>query len=249
VTRPTISLISIGIAAIALLVVFRLVGERPVRSGERSAQTSPSTQPSASPQIPPSTRAPAAAQATPAGDAGIRRFVIVPEESTVTYRVAETLFREGNRLNMAAGVTKAVRGEIRVNRADPRQSSVGPITVDISQFRSDSARRDQAIRERWLESARFPTALFTPTSIRGLPPTYRDGQELPLQISGNLKVRDVVRPVTFDATMKVAGGTLTGTAKAAVKMTDFGFDPPSILGILRAENEVAIEFAITARAQ
>jgi hypothetical protein len=55
--------------------------------------------------------------------------------------------------------------------------------------------------------------------------------------------------VTFDATMKVVGNTLTGTAAAAVKMTDFGFEPPSILGVLRAENDVAIEFTITARAR
>jgi polyisoprenoid-binding protein YceI len=231
VTRSTVSLISVGIAAIALLVVFQFIGEPPVSSNERSAAPAPT------------------AQAMPAGGAGIQRFVIVPDESTVTYRVAETFIREGNRLNTAVGVTRTVRGEVRVNRADPRQSSIGPITVDISRFSSDSERRDQAIRDRWLESARFPTAQFTPRAIRGLPSTYRDGQELRLQIAGNLKVRDVVRPVTFDAVMTVTGNTLTGTAKAAVKMTDFGFDPPSILGILRAENDVAIEFAITARAQ
>ena len=239
-TRSTVSLIAVGIAAIALLVVFQYVGGSPADSAAQVPATA---------QIPTTAPSPVAAPPSPAGAAGVQRFVIIPEDSTVTYRVAETFFREGNRLNTAVGVTKAVRGEIRVNREDPRLSSIGPITVDISQFRSDSQRRDQAIRERWLESARFPTAQFTPTSISGLPSAYRDGQELHLRIAGNLKIRDVVRPVTFDAAMKVSGTTLTGTARAAMKMTDFGFDPPSILGILRAENDVAIEFAITAHAQ
>lgn len=236
--RSTAGLIAVGIAAIALLVAFQFIGEPPVSSNEGSSSA-----------LPPAPQPSATTQAAPTGGTGVLRFVIVPEDSTVTYRVAETFIREGNRLNTAVGVTKVVRGEVRVNRADPRQSTVGPITVDISQFRSDSERRDGAIRDRWLESARFPTAQFTTTAIRGLPSTYRDGQELKLQISGTLKVRDVVRPVTFDATMKVAATTLTGTATTTVRMTDFGFDPPSILGILRAENDVTIEFAITARAQ
>lgn len=245
-TRSTVSLITVGIAAIALLAVFQFIGASPAGS---AAQVPATTRIPATTQVPETAQVPAPAPPSPVGAAGVQRFVIVPEDSTVTYRVAETFFRDGNRLNTAVGITKAVRGEVRVNRADPRLSSIAPIAVDISQFRSDSRRRDQAIRDRWLESARFPTAQFTPTSISGLPSAYRDGQELQLRIAGNLKIRDVVRPVTFETVMTVSGTALTGTARAAVKMTDFGFDPPSILGILRAENDVAIEFAITARAQ
>ncbi|MDR7523011.1 MAG: YceI family protein [Armatimonadota bacterium] len=179
--------------------------------------------------------------------AALLRFVIVPAESSVTYRVAEVFLNEGNRLNIAVGVTSAVRGEILVDRARPANSRIGVITVDISQFRSDSARRDNAIRTRWLESARFPLAEFTPTSIQGLPETYQDGRELSLQVVGNLKVRDVTRPTTFAVTLKLDGETLTGTATTTIRMTDFGFDPPSILGILRAENEARLEFRFTAR--
>jgi polyisoprenoid-binding protein YceI len=185
---------------------------------------------------------PATAAAAP------QRFVIVPGESQVLYRVAETLFRENNRFNVAVGTTTAVRGEILVDRANPRNSRIGTITIDISQFKSDSQRRDNFIRTRSLESARFPTAEFTPTAIQGLPETYTDGRELSLQITGNLKIRDVVRPTTFAATIKIVGTELTGTATTAIKMTDFGFDPPSIAGILRTENEAKLEFHIVARA-
>lgn len=180
---------------------------------------------------------------------GTQRFVIVPEDSQVIYRVVETLFREGNRLNTAVGLTRAVRGETVINRSDPRQSTIGPITVDISQFRSDSARRDQAIRERWLESARFPTARFTARGIQGLPATYQDGQELRLQVSGDLTVRDVTRPATFEVSVTLNGPRLAGFATTTIRMTDFGFEPPSLLGILRTENEVKIEFTFAARAQ
>ena len=188
---------------------------------------------------------PAARTAAPAP----QRFLIVPGESRVTYRVSETFINEGNRLNVAVGITDAIRGEITINRADPRQSRIGPVTVDISRFQSDSPRRDNAIRGRWLESARFPTAEFTATEISGLPAAYQEGRELHLEITGRLKVRDVTRPATFQTTLVLAGSTLTGTATTKLLMTDFGFQPPSILGILRAENEVHIEFRFTARPQ
>lgn len=184
------------------------------------------------------------AQAAP--DSAGQRFVIVPSESQVAYRVVETLFNEGNRLNVAVGTTSAVRGEITVNRAAPRSSRIGPITVDISTFRSDSPRRDRAIRERWLESARFPLAEFQPTSIEGLPASYRDGDELRLRVAGDLKVREVVRPTTFELTLVLQGAMLRGIATATVLMTDFGFDPPSLL-FLRTQNEVRLEFRFVAR--
>jgi polyisoprenoid-binding protein YceI len=188
-----------------------------------------------------------AAAAPGPAPAGTQRFVIVPGESSVTYRVAETFINEGNRLNVAVGVTSVVHGEIFIDRARPSNSRIGTLTVDISQFTSDSARRDNAIRDRWLESRRFPIAEFTPTAIQGLPETYQDGREVPLQITGNLKIRDVTRPTTFASAVKLEGNVLTVTGSTTIKMTDFGFNPPSILGILRAENEARLEFRFIAR--
>lgn len=188
-----------------------------------------------------------AAAAPGPAPAGPQRFVIVPGESSVTYRVNETFINEGNRLNTAVGVTTAVNGEIFVDRQRPANSRIGTISIDISRFTSDSARRDNAIRTRWLESARFPIAEFAPASITGLPAAYQDGREVRVQISGNLKIRDVARPVTFESTVKLDGNTLTVTGGTTIRMTDFGFDPPSILGILRAENEARLEFAFIAR--
>ncbi len=190
----------------------------------------------------------AALAAAPAASVGgPERFAIVPEESQVSYRVGETFFNEDNRFNVAVGVTHGVAGEIFLDRAHPRQSHVGTITVDISQFTSDSARRDRAIRARWLESARYPTATFTPTAVEGLPNAVVEGQGIPVRISGNLRVRDVTRPVTFSGPLKLQGATLTGTVRATIQMTDFGFDPPSILGFLKAENQATLDFQFTAR--
>lgn len=181
-----------------------------------------------------------------ASAAGGARFAIVPAASTVTYRVGET-FVTRNQFAVAVGTTHAIQGEVFVDRAHPANSRVGTITVDISTFQSDRARRDSAIRDRWLESAKYPTAQFTPAAIHGLPASYTDGQEIPVQIAGNLRVRDVTKPVTFTGTIRLTGDTLTGTFQTTVLMTDFGFDPPSILGTLKAENQVQLELRFTAQ--
>jgi polyisoprenoid-binding protein YceI len=189
-----------------------------------------------------------AAPLPPAPPVGLERFVIVPGESQVAYHVGEVFFNQNHQFHLATGVTRSLRGEVLIDPAHPRRSRVGPITVDISQFASDSAQRDGVIRGRWLESSRFPIAEFTPTAIQGLPDEDVQGRNIPLQITGNLRIRDVTRPVTFDVSLKLEGKTLTGVATTKILMTDFGFDPPSLLGILKAGNEVNLGFRFTARA-
>lgn len=180
-----------------------------------------------------------------AGAVAVQRFVVMPGQSSVTYRVNETLFNEGNRLNTAVGTTTAVTGEIFIDRIIPANSRIAPITIDISQFKSDSDRRDNAIRRQWLESGKYPKAGFTTTAIKGLPEKYIDGQELQLQITGNLKIRDVSRPTTWAATARLDGKKLTVTGTTKIQMTDFGFDPPAII-FLRTENDVRLEFHFVA---
>lgn len=178
--------------------------------------------------------------------AGLERYVVVPEQSQARYRVGETFLRF-NRPNVAVGVTRAISGEIFLDPQEPARSRLGVFTVDISRLQSDEPRRDQAIRERWLESARFPTARFEATSLEGLPETYREGEPVQVTLHGRLTIRDVTRPVTFQGSFELEEDTLRGTARTTIHMTDFGFEPPSIAGLLRANDEVQIEVDIVAR--
>ena len=191
--------------------------------------------------------APAHAAAPAPAAAGVERFVIDPAASEALYRVGETFFNRNNQFNVAIGTTHGIHGEILVDRAHPSQSRIGPITVDIGQLTSDSRRRDRAIQSQWLESSRYPTAVFTPISINGLPSAYVDGRAIPVRIAGNLEVRGTTKPVTFAGTVTLNGQTLTGDATASVLMTDFGFDPPSLLGFLQAQNQVELEIQFTAQ--
>ena len=175
-------------------------------------------------------------------------YVIDQSKSNVNYGVGETFLNQNNRYNYAEGVTNIVSGDITVNFTEPALSSVGDITVDISAFKSDKTRRDNAIRDRWLESNKFPIAIFTPTQLIGLPEKYIPGDTVDFEIDGNLSVRDTIRPTSFSVTLTVTNGEMLGQASTRLLMTDFGFDPPDISGILTAENEVDITFIFLARA-
>jgi polyisoprenoid-binding protein YceI len=173
-------------------------------------------------------------------------FSIIPGESQVTYEVGETFFSE-NRFNTAIGVTTQVEGMIMGDLSNPKSVVVGPITIDISQFKSDSERRDNKIRSDFLESARYPLATFSPTQIENLPQAYAEGEQLNLRISGDLTVKETTKLAVFDVVVGYEGGTITGEAATTILMSDFGVGPISILGMLETEDEVKLEFTFVAR--
>jgi|YNPMSStandDraft_1061717.scaffolds.fasta_scaffold00280_18 polyisoprenoid-binding protein YceI len=174
-------------------------------------------------------------------------YKIVPGESRVTYEVGETFINQNNRFAVAVGVTTEVRGEVYANLSNPPESSIGVIEVDISQFKSDSSRRDGVIRNQWLESARYPIARFEPLRVEGLPQSYSEATPYAFRVIGNLTVKDVTREVAFDITAQLSGDTLTGTATTTLLMSDFGVGPISILGVLNTEDEVKLTFDFVAR--
>jgi polyisoprenoid-binding protein YceI len=178
---------------------------------------------------------------------GVVACAIVPEESTVTYEVGETFIDHGNVFAVAVGQTQGVTGEIRLNFDQPQDTTVGALTVDISGFTSDNQRRDSAIRDRFLQSAQYPTVTFTPTEIDGLPEAIEPGVDYAITLRGDLAIRDTTRPVVFDAQVRLDGDTLTGQAITTFLMSEYGFGPIDILGILKTEDEVKITVDFVAR--
>jgi polyisoprenoid-binding protein YceI len=188
-----------------------------------------------------------AESAYPAPEAGMETFLIVPGESTVTYEVGEVFLNQDNAFKLAVGVTSEVNGEILVDRNSPQNSTIGIIRVDVSKFESDNQRRDNAIRERFLESSLFPVVEFKPSEIQGLPESYEEGQMITFQVSGDLTIRDVTKPITFEVSLTGEGNSITGEATTTILMSDFGFGPISIAGILNTEDEVKVTFEFVAR--
>jgi polyisoprenoid-binding protein YceI len=240
----TPNLLALGVAGLVLAGCAAPATEPPAAQPPVEAPTAVtlSTEAAAPTMAPLATEAPAGAAAPQGGTT----YSIDPSQSTVTYEVGETLFREGNRVNLAIGTTNAVNGDITLDFQNPANSQVGTLTADISQFKSDKDMRDNRIRENWLESAKFPTVTVVPKSITGIPADVKEGQEISFSMVGDTTIRDATKPLTYAVTAKLENNQLTGTATTEFNMTDFNFQPPDIAGMLKAEDAVKIKIAFVA---
>jgi polyisoprenoid-binding protein YceI len=171
---------------------------------------------------------------------------IVPEESVVSYEVGET-FLNDNRFATVIGRTSEVNGEIYANPDNPLQSRLGAFSIDVSAFKSDSDRRDNAIRRDWLESSTYPLATFVPRSITNLPETYVPGQPYSFEVQGELTVKQTTLGATFTVTAQYDQNQLSGTAETEILMSDFGVGPIRLMGMLNTEDNVKIRFDFVAR--
>ncbi len=189
-----------------------------------------------------------AASSTSAAPGSSIVFKIVPAQSKVTYTVNETLFNQNNRINTAIGVTNVVNGQINANLTNPAASTLGPITVDVSQFASDNRQRDNMIRRNFLTSSAYPTATFVCKQLVGMPASYTEGASYTFQAIGDLTVKTTTQSVTFNITARLQNNTLTGEATTQILMSQFGVGPISLLGLLQTEDQVKITFDFVATA-
>jgi polyisoprenoid-binding protein YceI len=219
---------------------------------EQVATTAPKPLPTEAPQPAPTTEPamtaePAIIEATQTSvGAQSRTFRIVPEQTEARYEVQEQ-FLSRNLPSRAVGKTNAVEGEFQFALGGQPTGKVTRITVDLRTLTSDESRRDNRLRRQWLESDTYPYAEFTSTEVQDIPQNYVEGQEVTFKLAGDMTIRDITQPVTFDVKGKLEGDTVTGTATTQIKMTDFGFDPPAIAGMLTVEDQVMIIVDFTAK--
>jgi polyisoprenoid-binding protein YceI len=211
----------------------------------------PTTEPAAEERQPSPTAAPVQAESTttappPTPEPARTLYRIDASRSQASYTVDETFF-DARGLTTVVGTTNAVAGDILFDAANPPASQVGEIVVDVSQLRTDEPSRDNAIRRAYIESLRYPLATFRNASLTDMPLQWSEGVTFTFKMTGDLTVRDVTRPVTWDVEAAVASGALKASATTAIKLSDFGIDPPN-LSVLRVEDDMVLRLDLVAPA-
>lgn len=224
----------------------------------------PNPDPTATEQPQAQTESGAAEADAPAADAeqsapvgGVRNFVVVPEQSRASYIAAEEFFGGAlDRLGIQPGLTdtigstQEVTGQMQLDVSNPASPAAsGQFVVDLRTLTSDQSRRDDRIRDHNLESNRFPLAEFTMTTVENLPSQISDGEPLNFTAAGEMTIREITQPVTFDVTATFNGAAVSGVASTRLKMTDFGFEPPSFANIFAVEDEFTAQIEFTLQEQ
>ena len=178
--------------------------------------------------------------------AGPQTFRLVPEGTEARFYINEVLFGQPKTV---IGVTSDVTGELRVDPQNPDSAEIAAITINARDLTTDSDRRNGAIRRFILQSERdeYQHIVFEPVSVEGLPASVAVGDTFQLQVSGNLTVRDVTNPVTFDVTVTPASESeISGVGVATVNYPDFGLAIPEVPSVTGVEDEVRLEIEFRA---
>lgn len=209
----------------------------PENTPESTADASPTAVPSAGP-----TEAPASKQETTAPQV----FQIDPEQSEARFVVNEVLFGNPNEV---IGRTTEISGQIEIDRDDPAQTKIGEIQINARSLATDNRFRNRSVNRLILQSNKdeYQFITFTPTAIEGLPAEANVGDSLSLQITGDLKIRDIVRPVTFEATVTAdSESQVTGLAQTTVQRADFELTIPQVEGVADVTEDVRLELQFVA---
>ena len=135
------------------------------------------------------------------------------------------------------GHFETVEGHAHLNGDDPSKSTA-QLTIRAASIQTRNPRRDQALRDKFLDAPNHPTITFTSTRIDQIDDTT-------FALEGTLTIRGTTKPITIDVNLTAADDdrlTLEGTA--AINRRDWGAHW-SAAGFL-VSKQVHLEFAATA---
>ena len=178
--------------------------------------------------------------ATPAGASGdVVRIMLVACSNEARYRVREQLVCV-NFPSDAIGATKSVSGVIVAKPDGAILKDQSKITVALNTLKSDEDRRDNFLRMSVLQTNRYPNATFVPTEAKGLTLPIKDGP-LSFQLIGDLTIRDVTKPVTWEVKGEVKGGEARGQATTSFTFAYFNMTKPQVPVVLSVEDNIKLE--------
>lgn len=125
--------------------------------------------------------------------------------SSVRFSVSHMVVSE------AEGTFKTWDGTVENTKADFTDAKIA-FTIDVNSINTDNENRDKHLKSPdFFDAEKFPSIKFESTSMQSL------GNNK-YKLSGNLTLKDVTKPVTFDVTY---GGSITGQrgTKAGFKAT------------------------------
>ena len=186
--------------------------------------------------------------AASAAQSSMTVFNISTDQSKVSFTLNEVL--NGSQ-NTVVGTTNQIAGQIAVDFSNPTNSQIGEMRIDARTLATDSSMRDRMIRGQILQSAQdqYEFISFKPTAITGLPTSATMGTAFSFQVTGDLTIRDVTKPVTFDVTVTPnSQSEIAGKATATVQRDDFGLTIPNVPSVTSADQDVKLEIDFVAAA-
>jgi polyisoprenoid-binding protein YceI len=152
------------------------------------------------------------------------------------YRVDEVL---GGVNVTAVGRSNEIEGSLTI---DGTTASIDA-TVEVENIVSDDSRRNGQFQGRIMEVTNFPTANFRTTEPIDFGAIPADGEQVTATAVGELTLKGVAQPVTFEVTAQATGTSIGVLGNIPITFTDYGIDNPSNPGV-SLEDEGIVEFIL-----
>jgi polyisoprenoid-binding protein YceI len=147
------------------------------------------------------------------------------------------------------GETDQVAGQFAVDLGDFDAAQLGVVQINARALATDSSQRDRAVQNQVLLTNEHEYITFTPTALVGLPTELAVGETAAFQAVGDLTIRGVTRPATFEVSLTPASdGRLTGSATTTVRFADWGITIPSVPMVTGVSDEARLELTFEATA-
>ena len=163
--------------------------------------------------------------------------------SVAGYRVRE-LFVGGLVKVDAVGRSEGVTASVTIVRAGGNLVARNlQATVDMTRIASDESRRDSRMRTDGLETEKFPSATFSGADV-AIPADAEQGNAVKIVLTGKLTLHGVTRSVEIPAEARAKGATMEVVGSLAIKMADWGIQPPEIADFVKADDDGVLEFKL-----
>jgi polyisoprenoid-binding protein YceI len=160
--------------------------------------------------------------------------------SFVGYRVQEQLV--GGAIDQTAtGRTSDVTGSLTVSGTSVENVSV---TADLRTLTSDRSQRDNAIKDRGLESNRFPEAKFALTAPIQEPNLPAAGETVNTTARGDFTLHGVTKQVEIPVQGRWDGRDVQVVGRLHIVFADYGIQAPTSPVVASIDNQGDMEFQI-----
>jgi polyisoprenoid-binding protein YceI len=166
--------------------------------------------------------------------------------TTARYRVREQLAGVSFPSD-AVGTTTAVTGALTVNPDGSFAAS--KISVDLRTLTTDQSMRDGYVRDRVLETTKYPTLELVPKRAIGMPKPLPAGMQAQagFQLVTDMTVHGVTKEVTWNVVATFANDGISGRATTTVDFATFDLTKPSLARLLSVDDKINLEIEFRTR--
>jgi polyisoprenoid-binding protein YceI len=145
------------------------------------------------------------------------------------------------------GVVPLFHGSIQ---ADPLSGGAwdvrARIVVPAASMRTGNRLRDRTLREKVLETARYPEIVFELRQFTGDLSGFRPGQTFPVQVTGDLTVHGKTAKVQLPVDVSVFPTAVILTGSFPVHWKAYGLQDPSFPVVARVKEPMFVNFRLRA---